>query len=72
MSNYHANVSFHGVSKIEIGEVSQHKYTDGRTWQAVTIYIYDDEGRVVDSIAFHTDEGPLAVEFSNKPVLEVA
>jgi len=55
---YHANVSFHGVTKIELGPLTQHSRGNGENWQALTMYLYNDRD-IVDSITFFS---PDAVE----------
>jgi hypothetical protein len=54
---YHQSVSFHGVSKIEVGKIATHERRSDKSWQAVTLWLYDADGKLQDSITFHSDDG---------------
>ena len=53
---YSTNISFHGVSRIEIGSVDTFDRL-GQNWQAVTVTLYAANGEILDSVQFHSEYG---------------
>ena len=49
------NVIFHGVTWLEIGEITTH-WTNGKRWQATTIWLHDKDGPV-DNFQVHSPVG---------------
>jgi hypothetical protein len=60
------NLSFHGVSRIEISKESRHTIAD-RTWRARNITLYTKDNEECVSFQIHSPEDwPLTVELEEE------
>lgn len=58
-------ISFHGVSGVKIGEVTELPVAGtGKTWLSTTVYLYDANGEQMDTFQVHANPGePLNIGF---------
>src|SRR5215469_2506924 len=59
MTKPSTNIIFHRISRVEVGLIHQHSRGEGvvKSWQAVTLYLYDDKGYLYDTIGVHSSDG---------------